>query len=127
METVGDYMTTNHQYCSVNDGLQVVSKRILENKFPEIIIVNNEIDKRPIGVISEVDITFECAKGVNPLQVKVTDCMRRVLITIVNSMDIEACLNALESHKLQRAPVVDEKGRYCGEIALNDIAPVFKD
>ena len=126
-DSVQDYMTTNHHYCSINDGLQVVSKRILENNFPEIIIINNEIDKRPIGIISEVDITSECAKGLNPLQMKVADLMRKVPVTIANSMDIEACFNLLESHKLQRAPVVDEQGRYCGEIDLNDIAPLFNE
>ncbi len=100
---------------------------MIESQLGKVTIINNEIEKRPIGVISEVDITSECAKGLNPLQMKVSDCMRRVLITIANSMDVEVCLNVLESHKLQRAPVVDEQGIYCGEIALNDIASVFDD
>ena len=81
----------------------------------------------PVGIISEHDITAECAKGMSPKVVSARDFMKEIPVVFQSNMDIEERLRILENKKLQQAPVVDEKGKYCGMIALNDIAPLFND
>ena len=127
MENVEELMTINHHCCSSGNSLQEVSKLIEKNNCTEIVIIDNEIDKHPIGIISEHDITSECARGMNPQQRNAKDIMRKIPAIIQSSMDIEQCLRILEIEKLQRAPVVDNEGKYCGMIAFNDIAPLFND
>jgi predicted transcriptional regulator len=127
MENVEALMTTNHTCCSLGNSLQEVSKLIQNNNCSEIIIIDNENDKHPIGIISEHDITAECAKGKDPKLVSAKDCMRTIPLIIESNMDAEQCLKTLELKKLQHAPVVDQKGKYCGMIASNDIAPLFYD
>ncbi len=127
MERVEELMTTNQLCCSVSKSLQDVTKKIEENNCSEIVIIDNDVEKHPVGLISEHDITTKCAAGLNPFNMNAKDIMRRIPVLINVRMPIEDCLRLLEHHKINHAPVIDEKGSYCGQIDLSDIIHTFND
>ncbi len=125
MERVEELMTA-HKYCSsANDGILKISQQMTDKNCSEIIVVNDE--KRPVGIITEHDITIECSKGINPLKLKAVDCMKKVPVVIPHGMYIEDCLLLLEQKNLKIAPVVDDNGAFCGMIELSDMVKLFND
>lgn len=125
MERVEDLMKVNHPCCSSSAYLQEACRVFTDNECSEVFILDDE--KRLIGAVSERDVLSKCVSGVDPLRVKVTDYMHEVPIVINAKMELEDCLTVLEHNKVELAPVVDDRGHYCGLINLNDILADFKE
>jgi predicted transcriptional regulator len=89
----------------------------------EIPVVENKETKLPIGVITDRDIVCRTvARGLNPLDLTVADCMSRPCVTVTPDMSVEECSRIMEENKVRRVPVVDADGSCCGIVALADIA-----
>jgi CBS domain-containing protein len=89
----------------------------------EIPVVDNKETKLPIGVITDRDIVCRTvARGLNPLDLTVADCMSQPCVTVTPDMSVEECSCVMEENKIRRVPVVDADGRCCGIVALADIA-----
>ena len=78
--------------------------------------------ERPIGMLTDRDIvTSVIVRGANPREVSVEDAMTRHPVTVWTTSSIDDALHRmLESH-IRRVPVVDERGRLAGILALDDI------
>ena len=61
------------------------------------------------------------ARGLNPLDLAVGDCMSTPCVTVTPDMSLEECA-IMEENKIRRVPVVDADGSCCGIVALADIA-----
>jgi len=78
---------------------------------------------RPVGVITDRDITCRAvAKGRNPLEMTVQQCMTTPCITVNTGDNIVDCCRVLEENRIRRVPVVDDQGRCCGIVSQADIA-----
>jgi CBS domain-containing protein len=119
---VREIMTVNPVCCGPDINLQEVARLMLENDCGEIPVVHGS-DKRPIGVITDRDITCRAiAQGKNPLQTKVRDCMSTPALTVTPEMSLDECCRIMEEKQIRRIPVVDEFGSCCGIVAQADIA-----
>ena len=119
---VQDVMTQNPACCTPETDLQIVARMMVENNCGEIPVVHGS-DKRPIGVVTDRDITCRSvAQGKNPLQMKARDCMTSPIITVTPQMTVEECCRIMEERQLRRVPVVDDHGTCCGIVAQADIA-----
>ena len=77
----------------------------------------------PIGVITDRDIVCRTvAKGLNPLDLTVAECMTEPCVTVTPQMSLSDCCHVLEENQIRRVPVVDEAGSCCGIVSLADIA-----
>jgi len=89
----------------------------------EIPVVDSRESMRPIGVITDRDITIRVvAEGRNPLEMKTSDCMTQPCITVSADGSIMDCIQLLEKHQIRRIPVVDARGRCCGIVSQADVA-----
>jgi CBS domain-containing protein len=123
MMKVKDIMTSDPVYCTPDTNLEIVAKLMLEHDCGEIPIVDNEVDLKPIGVITDRDIVCRTvARGKNPLKILAKDSMTKPCVTITPETTIEECCRILEKKQIRRVPVVDEKGCCCGIISQADIA-----
>jgi CBS domain-containing protein len=78
--------------------------------------------ERPIGMLTDRDIvTIVIARDTDPHGVLVDDVMTRHPVTVATHASIEDALQALRNGGVRRAPVVDERGRLAGILALDDI------
>lgn len=78
--------------------------------------------ERPIGMITDRDIvTNVIACDTDPHKVIIDDVMTRHPVTVWSTANIEESLQRMRSGGVRRVPVVDDRGRLCGILALDDI------
>jgi len=120
---VKEVMTADPVCCTSENGLQEVAQMMVDNDCGEIPVVENKETKLPIGVITDRDIVCRTvARGLNPLDLTVADCMSKPCVTVTPDMSVEECSRIMEENKIRRVPVVDADGSCCGIVALADIA-----
>lgn len=120
---VKDVMTANPACCTSDMSLEEVAKMMVDNDCGCIPVVDSEANKKPVGMITDRDITVRTvAEGKNPLDLKVSDAMTSNAITVTPMTSLEECCNLMESNQVRRVAVIDEKGACCGIIAQADIA-----
>lgn len=120
---VKEVMTADPACCISETALREVAQMMVDNDCGEIPVVENMKTNLPIGVITDRDIVCRSvARGVNPLDLIVADCMSRPCVTVTPDMSVEECTRIMEENKIRRVPVVDAAGSCCGIVALADIA-----
>ena len=120
---VRDVMTANPACCTSTTALQEVAQMMIDHDCGEIPVVESKETKRPIGVVTDRDIVCRTvAKGLNPLDLTVADCMTTPCITVTPELSIGQCASLMEDKKIRRVVVVDADGFCCGIVALADIA-----
>jgi len=120
---VKEIMTADPACCTPGTGLQEVAQMMVDHDCGEIPVVGNKQDRIPIGVITDRDIVCRAiAKGLNPLELRVADCLSKPCVTVTPDMSLEECCKILEDNQIRRVPVVDAGGSCCGIVALADIA-----
>ena len=96
---------------------------MIDHDCGEIPVVENKKTKLPIGVITDRDIVCRTvARGLNPLDLTVADCISKPCVTVTPDMSLEECSRIMEQNKIRRVPVVDAGGSCCGIVALADMA-----
>jgi CBS domain-containing protein len=119
---IREIMTKNPACCTPDTSLEAVAKMMLDYDCGEIPVVHGS-DQRPIGVITDRDITCRTvALGKDPMQLKARDCMSTPVLTVTPEMSLEECCRIMEEKQLRRVPVVDQRGYCCGIVAQADIA-----
>lgn len=120
---VSEIMTKNPACCTSDTKLQQVAKMMVDNDCGAIPIVENESNKKPIGMITDRDITVRTvAEGKNPLELTAQDAMTTSIFTVRENSDTEECFNLMEEKQVRRVAVVDESGACCGIVAQADVA-----
>ncbi|MGC2235787.1 MAG: CBS domain-containing protein [Pyrinomonadaceae bacterium] len=120
---VKDIMTENPVCCTSDTNLQDVAKMMLDNDCGAVPVVESNNHKRPIGVVTDRDITIRTvAKGDNPLNMTAKSVMTKNVVTATPDMSVEDCVDLMEKHQVRRIPVVDENGNCVGMVAQADIA-----
>lgn len=120
---VKEIMTENPACCTGSTNLQEVAKMMVDNDCGCIPVVENEDNKKPIGMITDRDITIRTvAKGKNPLEMTAEEVMSKQVITVKEDTPVEDCCNLMEENQIRRVAVVDQNGSCCGMVAQADIA-----
>ncbi|HEY3041547.1 MAG TPA: CBS domain-containing protein [Pyrinomonadaceae bacterium] len=120
---VKEVMTADPACCISETSLQEVAQMMVDHDCGEIPVVENKQTMLPIGVITDRDIVCRTiARGLNPLNLTVADCISKPCVTVTPDMSLEECSRIMEENRIRRVPVVDAAGRCCGIVALADIA-----
>jgi CBS domain-containing protein len=120
---VKEIMTTDPACSTPETGLQEVAQMMIDHDCGEIPVVENQKTKIPIGVITDRDIVCRTvARGLNPLELTVAECMTKPCLTVTPDMSLEECSRIMEENQIRRVPVVNAAGSCCGIVALADIA-----
>ena len=120
---VKEIMTENPICCVGETSLEEVARMMVENDCGAIPVVQDQESWKPIGIITDRDITTRAvAQGLNPLELTAEECMSPSPVTIGPDFDIGECLREMEAHQLRRILVVDDNGGCSGIVALADVA-----
>ncbi len=87
-----------------------------ENGFSGFPVVDDE--GRVVGIITHRDIRFE-RDPMKPAREMMTP--RERLITAPKGADLETCKELFRRHRIEKIPLVDEKGRLAGLVTVQDI------
>ena len=119
---VREIMTPNPACCTPDSTLKDVAQMMLENDCGCIPVVNNLSEMRPVGTITDRDITIRTvATNHNPISMKASDIMTTDITAITPHMSIEECFDVMEDKEIRRVLVVDEQGKCCGIVAQADV------
>lgn len=120
---VKDVMTINPACCTADAPLQEAAQLMVDFDCGEIPVVQDYESAFPIGVITDRDIVCRAvAKGKNPLELTVGDCMSTPLIAMPDEATLEECYRVLEENQIRRVPVVDANGGCIGIVSLADLS-----
>lgn len=120
---VKDVMSPNPTCCTPDASLRDVARAMVDQDCGEIPVVDGNETMRPVGVITDRDITCRAvAKGADTLQMRAGDCMTSPCITVTAEVGFDECCQVMESKQIRRVVVVDESGRLCGIVAQADVA-----
>ena len=120
---VRELMTRNPACCTPATPLREVARMMVDCDCGEIPVVDSQESMRPIGVVTDRDITCRTiAEGRNPLEMTAGDCMSTPCVTIHEDASIPDCCHLLDEKRIRRVPVVDRNGRCCGMLSQADIA-----
>lgn len=120
---VREIMTREPGCCTPDTKIQDVARMMVEHDCGEIPVVESSASKRPIGVVTDRDITVRVvAEGRDPGRTTARECMSTPVFTVTPDTEIESACQILEQHQVRRVPVVDERGTICGMVSQADIA-----
>lgn len=120
---IKEIMTVNPACCEPETNLQEVAKLMAEKNCGAIPIVENRENKKPVGVITDRDVTVRAvAEGKNPVSAVARDFMTTSLLTLKPDASVEECCHLMEKNQVRRMLVVDERGALTGIVAQADIA-----
>ena len=106
-----------------------VSKKMDENSIGSVIVVDNERDKRAVGIITERDVVRILGK-LEPwrLSTPLSALMSKPLITIHSNSSLRDVIQTMYSKNIRRLPVISDKektGEIVGIITDKDIFRVL--
>ena len=120
---VNDIMSRNPSCCTRETKLTEVARLMEQCDCGEIPVVDSEASGRPVGVITDRDIVVRViAKGRNPVEMKVGDCMTSPPVTVKADASLDDVKKVMEDHQIRRVLVVDDTGRCAGIVSQADIA-----
>jgi CBS domain-containing protein len=118
---IKDVMTKDVRICGINDNLATAARTMWVNDCGILPIVNNE--GIAVGVLTDRDICMATAsKDRLPSNVAVAEVMMRQLYSCAPEADIREALEIMRERKVRRLPVVNEMGKLCGILSLDDVA-----
>nr|BFD63852.1 CBS domain-containing protein [Bdellovibrio sp. HM001] len=87
-----------------------------------------EENDKMIGMITDRDITIRLvAKGLDPNNTKVSECMSSGIDFCYEDDDLEQVGRLMGSNKVRRMPVINREKRLVGMLSLGDIANKSRD
>lgn len=122
---VKEIMTQNPVTAAVNGSLYEVAQKMTENDCGIIPIVENEGNKKPIGVITDRDIVVRTlAHHKNPLNMVAGEVMTNDVVAVTPENTVEECIAVMEKNQIRRILVLDDAGELAGIVAQADIARI---
>ncbi|HSK73177.1 MAG TPA: CBS domain-containing protein [Pyrinomonadaceae bacterium] len=120
---VREIMTENPACCTTTTSLQETARMMVDCDCGAIPVVENMENKKPVGIITDRDITIRTiAAGKNPMQMVTGEVMTTDVVTVTPDTPVEELVEKMSGNQIRRVIVVDENGACCGMVAQADIA-----
>lgn len=121
---VRDIMTPNPACCTADDTADRAAKLMKNLDVGAIPIVDNEQDRRPVGIVTDRDLCIGIiAGGADPTSARLGDYMSKDdLVCCRPEDDVRNVSDLMQARQIRRIPVVDERGACCGIVAMADLA-----
>jgi CBS domain-containing protein len=114
---VREIMTRKVRTITPNSSLKQAASVMTKLRIGSLIVMDRS---RPLGIITEGDISRAIAKGLDPTKDRVMSITSKPLITIAGDLRVEEAARVMTSAGVKKLPVV-EKGKLIGIITQTDI------
>jgi CBS domain-containing protein len=117
---VQQLMTPAPRACAAGSNLAEAMQMMWEGDFGLLPVVDD--DGRVTGVVTDRDIAVALGTRGRPAgEVTVADVMSRAVHICHPRAGIGSALEQMRQFRVRRLPVVDDEGRLCGMLSLNDV------
>lgn len=110
-------MSTKVVTAKSNEKVSDVLRTMVKNKIGSIIVVEKG---KPIGILTERDVTTRVAKGQNLRTMTVRSAMSKPLVTVAPSVEIWTAVEQMVRNNIRRLPVLDGN-KLIGMVTERDI------
>jgi CBS domain-containing protein len=118
---VQDVMTKDVKTCKVDADLSMAARTMWMRDCGVLPVVNDEGEV--VGILTDRDICIAAgSKNHEPSSIPVSEVITRRVHTCSPGADIHEALEIMRANQVRRLPVVDEQGKLCGILSLNDVA-----
>lgn len=125
MTVAKEIMHPGAHWITQDDTLEHAARLMLELNVGALPV--GDAKERLCGIITDRDIVLKCvAKGKNPAQCKAGEIVEGTPRWIDANADVEDVLHEMESHRIRRLPVIENK-RLVGMISEADLARHLPD
>jgi CBS domain-containing protein len=120
---VKEIMTPSPAFATPATSLEDVAMMMEENDCGAIPIMEGGASGRPVGVVTDRDITIRTvARGKNPFELRAGDVMSGPPLTIHADETVDAAAELMGKIQVRRLIVIDDLGTCCGILSQADIA-----
>lgn len=120
---IREILPKNPILCTADAPLPEVVRLMMENNCPCVPIVESNVHKNPIGVVTEHDICLKSiAVGINPLRVTAGRVMNGYFETVSPETDLKECFSLMKKKNLRYLIIADENNVCCGTVNYDDVA-----
>ncbi|MBW2271832.1 MAG: CBS domain-containing protein [Deltaproteobacteria bacterium] len=104
--------------------VQAAAARMAERGVGTVVVLDE--GRIPIGILSDRDIMIRCVvEGMNADRTLVSELMSSPVSAVREDTPIEDALSHMAATGVRRTPVVDDKDRLVGIVALDDFLELF--
>lgn len=120
---ISELMTETPATVTRDSSLQEAAEKMRDNDCGALPVVGNKDGRRPIGIITDRDITVRVvAEGKNPLDQRVENAMTESTVTVTRDSSDEEAERLMKENKIRRLVVVGDDGSVVGMVSQADIA-----
>ncbi len=106
------------------ESVRTAANRMAEQGVGTVVVLDD--DRIPIGILSDRDIMIRCVvEGMNPDRTLVSELMSSPVSAVREDTPLEDALSHMAATGVRRTPVVDDKDRLVGIVALDDFLGLF--
>jgi len=117
---VSGAMHKNAEWVPPETPLAEVAKKMKEHDIGSLPVGEND---RLIGMVTDRDITCRAvADGRDIAKLTARDVMSKGIVYCTDTEDLDDAIHLMESKKIRRLPVINEKKRMVGMLSLGDIS-----
>ena len=113
-------MTKNIKTIQSKEQLFNVCRIMKDNRIGSVIVVD-ESNSNPIGIITERDIVNNLSSPTANLQIQVKEIMSKPIITIQETYSLIDALQTMQKNNFRRLPVTNKEGKLVGIVTDKDI------
>lgn len=108
--------------------IKEVARLMKKNNIGTVVIVENETDSKPIGILTDRDLTIKIlAEDIESKDVRIGDIMSNDLLILKKHQGINEAIEMMCAKGVRRAPVVDENYNLCGIAVVDDLLLLIAD
>jgi DNA polymerase-3 subunit epsilon/CBS domain-containing protein len=100
------------------DTLRSAAVAMMERGVGSAVVIT---DGKPSGIITDRDALRVIARGDDPNQISVGDCVKRILKTVTGSIDIVEAASLMRETGFRQLVVIDEHGNLAGVFSMRDL------
>ncbi|MDF6021503.1 CBS domain-containing protein [Streptomyces sp. JH34] len=127
MTTAKDIMHTGAHWIPAHETLDRAAQMMREHKVGALPVSAGGEQDRMVGIITDRDIVIKCvAAGHDPSTVTTDELCDGTPRWIESTSDVDAVLETMQSHRIRRLPVVEDK-KLIGMISEADLALHLSD
>jgi len=123
METVKNIMTKKVFTAKEGDDIYFIAKSMKKKNIGSCIIIK---DKKPIGIITERDLTQKVlANNLSAKETKAKDIMSSPCITVKPEDNVFYVNKIMDAKKFKKMPVTNKEGKLIGILTQTDLNKYF--
>ena len=125
---IQDIMTKDPSCVTADATVREAAQVMARENVGMVPVVDRESSRRLVGVVTDRDIAIRCVAEGKDTSCRVSDVMSSAkLATCTENDEVDNVMQAMQTEKVRRIPIVDERGSLVGIVSQADVVRKAND